>query len=219
MKAYGTSLLSVGAFLMLLCSISVFSRTTAACPVTWTGSSSFTASPGSTQIQNWSVTDDNAGGGEITLSITTGSDVFTVDQSQVTLSLNGTATFTITFNPGANSTGTFTGTLTTMGECGKTFNLVGTVAAAGVSNALPSNVSFTISSNPATDNVTIMSSGVLTAEIGIYNLLGNEIASSKMTTWQWDASSIPTGSYFVRIAGESNNGEQFVIWRRIIIAR
>jgi hypothetical protein len=64
-----------------------------------------------------------------------------------------------------------------------------------------------------------MSSGVRTAEIGIYDLLGKEIASSKTTTWTWDASSIATGSYFVRITGESDSGEQFVIWRRIIIAR
>jgi hypothetical protein len=155
----------------------------------------------------------------MSVSITAGSDVFTVSQMPVNFPPNSvdTATFTITFNPGENATGTFKGTLTC--PCGKTYDLVGTVAAAGVANALPSNVSFTISPNPATYNVNILSNGVRTAEIGIYDLLGKEIASSKSTTWQWDASSIATGTYFVRIVGESDSGEQFAIWRRIIIAR
>ncbi len=216
MKTNRTSFLSVGAFLMLLCSMSIFSRTATACPDGVGGPTSFTAAPGGSQTLTW--TAYSAGGGDIiTVTITAGSDVFTVSQMPISNFSGDTANFTITFTPGANATGTFKGTVAC--PCGKTYELVGTVAASGVANSLPSNVSFTITPNPATDNVNILSSGVLTAEIGIYNLLGKEIASSNTTTWNWDASSIATGSYFVRIVGESNSGEQFVIWRRIIIAR
>jgi hypothetical protein len=203
MNTYRTSFLSVAAFLMLLCSMSIFSRTATACPVVYSGPTSFTAVAGGSQSQTWTV-NDPGGGDAGTLSITAGSDVFTLNNGQTSFSWSTTTTFTITFNPGANSTGTFTGTLY-CDECNKTFQLVGTVAAAGVADSLPSNVSITITPNPATDNINILSSGVRTAEIGIYNLLGNPIASSNTTTWQWDASSIPTGSYFVRIVGESNN--------------
>ena len=214
--------MSVAAFLMLLCSTCIVNRSATACPVSFSGSSTFAAVPGGSQIQTWTVSDNNAGGGQITLNITAGSDVFTVDQSRITIPSIGTGTFTITFKPSANATGTFKGTLTTSGECSKTFNLVATVSASGVANALPSNVSFTITPNPATDNINIISSGVRTAEIGIYDLLGKEIASSKTTNWKWDASSSPrraTGSYIVRISGESIGGDPFVISRRIIISR
>jgi hypothetical protein len=219
MKAYRTSFLSVAAFLMLLCSISIVSRTATACPWSLYGSGSFTALPGGSQIQTWTAIAPGSGWGIPGVAITAGSDVFSISQYHMSSSgPNDTVTFTITFTPGANSTGTFTGTMTNS-ECHDTYGLVGTVAASGVENSLPSNVSFTITPNPATDNINIMSSGVRTAEIGIYDLLGKEIASSKTTTWKWDASSIATGSYIVRIVGESNSGEQFAIWRRIIIAR
>jgi hypothetical protein len=213
MKAYRTSFVSVAALLMLLCSMSIFSRIATACVNEFSGPTSFTAAPGGSQSETWTV----YGFGPVTVNITAGSDVFTVSQMPVNSFSGDSATFTITFNPGANAIGTFNGTLTC--PCGKTYNLVGSVAASGVANSLPSNVSFTISPNPATDNINIMSSGVRTAEIGIYNLLGKEIASSKTTTWQWDASSIATGAYIVRIVGESFSGDPFVVSRRIIIAR
>jgi hypothetical protein len=186
------------------------------------GPTSFTAEPGGSQSQTWTVTDGWGADLFATVNISSGYDVFSLDRSQIIFpgddNAGDTAQFTITFTPGVNSTGVFTGTLTC--GCGEiNITLVGTVGAAGVANSLPSNVSFTISPNPATDNVNIISSGVLTAEIGIYDLLGKEIASSKTANWTWDASSIATGSYFIRITGESDSGEQFVIWRRIIIAR
>ncbi len=216
MKAHRTSFLSVAAFLMLLCSMSIFSRTATACVNEYFGPSSFTAIPGGSQTQTWTETGYIGLARTIPANITAGSDVFTVDQSPTMVS-SDSATFTITFTPGVNSTGIFRGTLTC--DCNKTYELVGTVAASGVANSLPSNVSFTITPNPATDNINIISSGVRTAEIGIYDLLGKEIASSKTTTWKWDASSIATGSYIVRIVGESFSGDQFIVSRRIIIAR
>src|ERR1035437_6738314 len=130
MKAYRTSFLSVAAFLMLLCSVSIFSRTATACPLSYSGSPSFTAVPGGSQSQTWTITDGTGGGTPYaTVNITAGSDVFTLDHSRVTFSPgSATATFTITFTPGANATGTFTGTLYCV-DCNKTFNLVGTLAA------------------------------------------------------------------------------------------
>ena len=215
MKTYRTSFLSVAAFLMLLCSVSIFSRTARACPDGVSGPTSFTAAPGGSQTLTWTAYSIIGGGSIMSVEITAGSDVFTL--SQMPFSYTDSGTFTVTFTPGANATGTFRGSI--ICGCKGTHELVGTVAAAGVPNALPINVSFTISPNPATDNISIMSSGVRTAEIGIYDLLGKEIASSKTTTWKWDASGVATGSYIVRIVGESDSGEEFVVWRRIIIAR
>jgi hypothetical protein len=60
---------------------------------------------------------------------------------------------------------------------------------------------------------------VRSAEITIYDLLGKEIATSKTTNWKWDASSMPVGSYIVRIVGEPFSGDPFIISRRIVIAR
>ncbi len=214
MNTYRTSFLSVSVFLMLLCLTCIVSRNAIACPDGISGPTSFTAAPGGSHSQTWTAY-SFAGTDLMWVKITAGSDVFTL--SQMPLSYDDSTTFTVTFTPGANASGTYSGSITC--GCGHTYELVGTVAAAGVANALPSNVSFTISPNPATDNINIISSGVRTAEIGIYDLLGKEVASSNTTTWTWDASSIATGTYFVRIVGESDSGEQFAIWRRIIIAR
>ncbi len=206
--------MSVAASLMLLCSACILSRSATACIGEVGGPTSFTAAAGGSQTLTWTAD----GIGFVTINITAGSDVFTLSQTQVSVpSGGGTGTFTITFTPGANATGTFKGTLTC--PCGKTYELVGTVAASGVANPLPSDVSFTITPNPATDYVNIMSSGVRTAEIGIYDLLGKAIASSKSTNWKWDTSSIATGSYIVRLTGESIGGDPFIISRRIIISR
>jgi hypothetical protein len=212
MKAHRTLSLSVAAFLMLLCSTCIVGRSATACPVAFGGPTTFKASPGEPQTQTWTVSGIFAGA---SFTITAGSDVFTV--SPVTATSGDSGTFTITFKPAANASGVFNGTLKC--PCNKTIALVGTVSSSGVANSLLSNVSVTISPNPATDNINILSSGVRVAEIGVYDLLGKEIASSKTTSWKWDASNIAMGSYFVRIAGESNSGERFAIWRRIVIAR
>jgi len=203
---------------MLLCSTCIVSRNATACLTGVGGPTSFSAAPGGSQALTWTAY-GSSGSQDVSVSITAGADVFTLSHMPVmTSSASGdSASFTITFTPGANATGTIKGTLTC--PCGRTYELTGTVAASGVANSLPSNVSFTISPNPATDNINLLSSGVRTAEIGIYDLLGREIASSKTTTWKWDASSIATGSYIVRIVGESFSGDPFIISRRIVIAR
>ena len=200
---------------MLLGSMVIFSREATACTDWAVGPSSFVAAPGGSQTLVWTA-HSSIGRDIVTITVSAGSNVFSVSQMPFDI-LADSATFTVTFKPGRNDTGTIKGTLAC--PCGRTYQIVGTVATSGVANALPSNVSFTMAPNPATDNVHLIVSGVRTAEIGIFDLLGKEVASSKATTWRWDASSIATGAYMVRIVGESNSGEEFAIWRRIIIAR
>src|SRR5579872_4952225 len=151
MQTYRTSFMSVAAFLMLLCSTCILSRSATACIGGVDGPTSFTATPGSSQSLTGIA--DNGGlglGGTVSVSITAGSDVFSIDQSPIIIpSTSDTAHFTITFKPGANATGTFKGTLTC--PCGKTYELTGTVAASGVANPPQSDVLITITPNPATN--------------------------------------------------------------------
>ena len=212
MKTNRISYLSLTA--LMLCTVPLCNQTATACPVDFSGSTTFTAGPGSSQTHTWTVS--GLFGGSTSFTITSGTDVFTISPVSSSPS-SDSGTFTITFNPGPNATGTFKGTMTC--PCNRTIELVGTVAASGVANSLPSNVTFTITPNPATDNVNILSNNVRSAEIGIYDLLGKEITSSKTTAWKLDASNIAAGSYFIRMVGESNSAEHFAIWRRIIIAR
>ncbi|MFI5264778.1 MAG: hypothetical protein ACHQM6_09710 [Candidatus Kapaibacterium sp.] len=179
MKTCRTSFLSVAAFLMVLCSTCIVSREATACPVDFGGPTTFNASPGESQTQTWTVSGLFGG---TSFTITAGSDVFTV--SPVTTTSGDSGTFKITFRPGANASGVFNGMLTC--PCNKTIALVGAVTSSGVANSLPGNVSVTLTPNPATDNITIVSSGVRTAEIGIYDLLGEKIASLNTTNVKFD---------------------------------
>ena len=208
--------MSVAASLMMLSSTCLLSRNARACVGGVYGQTSFTASPGGSQTLTWTAYSGGGINSTMTVSITAGSDVFTVSQMPVSIS-GDSATFTITFNPGANATGIFKGTLKC--PCGEPYELVGTVAESGVANTAPSNVSFTITPNPATDYVNIISNGARSAEIGIYDLLGKEVTSSKTMNWELDASSFAPGAYIARITGESLSGDPFVISRRIIIER
>ena len=222
MKTYHVRFLSLATFFMLLCSMSILSRTVVACPMYYCGPTTFTAGPGGSQTQTWTVIDDIGGATSTSFIIIGGAGMFSLSQMPVVFPSSDadgdSATFTITFNPSENSTGTFKATLECR-DCDDKYELVGTVASSGLTNSLPSNVSFTITPNPATDHVNILSNGVRTAEIGIYDVHGKKIGSSKTTDWIWDASGIPTGSYIVRIVGESHHEEQFAILRRIIVAR
>lgn len=216
MKTSRASAWNVGAFIMLL-SLSCFGiQNATACPDGVGGPTSFISAAGDHQCQTW--TAYGMYGEELAISITDGSDVFSLDRSQVSIPYSvDTANFTITFTPRANAAGTYYGTLTC--PCGKTIQLVGTVASSGVTNVVPTGVSFTVSPNPAYEHLTFATSGVRSAEIGIYDLLGKEIASSKSLNWELDASSFAPGAYIARITGESFSGDPFVISRRIIIER
>lgn len=219
MNTYSKSFLS-GIFI-LLCSLFILNSTATACPLDFSsndGSWSFNTAMGSSQSKT--VTVQGLPGTVVYISIA--SDAFTVDRSPITITDGHPwPTFTITFHPGENTTGTVKAVLTvSCSMCTRTASIEGTVPVSGVANSgVPSDVSFTVTPNPATDNVNILTSGARTAEIGIYDLLGKEIASRKTTNWKWNAASIAPGSYFVRIAGESNTGEPFLISRKIIISR
>jgi len=222
--------MGVAAFLMLLCSICIGTRSATACLEGAGGPTSFTAAPGGSQTLTWTAYAETGSGGPMTVTVTAGAGIFSVSQMPVIVPSGGTTTFTITFTPGANATGTFKGTVAC--PCGKTYDIVGTVAASGVSNQPLSDVSINITPNPATNFITVAASGVHTAEIRIFDLLGKEITFSKNTTWvesdkttsknftwKWDSMNVPAGSYIVRVSGESIGGEQFVLSRRIIISR
>jgi hypothetical protein len=214
MRTHRFSLLSVAAFLMLLCSTCIVSRNATACPYGIGGPTSFTAAPGSSQTLTWTAYSDFGDGG-VNVSITDGSGVFTL--GPMPKNLYDSATFTITFTPGPNATGTFTATVSC--GCREPHQLTGTVAESGVTNPLPVNVTLTVTPNPATDHIDIMSTGVRSSEIVVYDELGKPVASSKTTSWRWDASGVAAGAYIVRIAGESYTGDAFVISRRIFIER
>ena len=218
MNTYKKSFLS-GIFMLLL-SLSFLNSTATACPLSYRsndGSWSFKATKGSSQTKM--VTIDFAG--DVTVSVESGA--FTVDRTIIPGPTDGSgiSTFTITFTPSEGTAGTLKGSLTvSCGSCSETVNLEGTVATSGVENSgVPSDVSFTTSPNPATDHVDIVTSGVRTAEIGIYDLLGKEIATEKATNWKWNVTNIVPGCYIIRVAGESNAGEAILRSTRIIISR
>ena len=94
------------------------------------------------------------------------------------------------------------------------------LGAASVNASLPEGVAINVSPNPASSFLTVDMAGVSSADIQIYDLLGKNIATAKASsTWKWNASNIVAGSYIVRIAGQSANGEQFVASKRIIVSK
>src|SRR5437016_5120980 len=116
MKTYSTSSLSLAAFLMLVSLLSVFSRIATACPLVISMNGSFSAAPGGSVSNRMTITNDGVSGGA-TLNFSTGSDVFTVYPSQITVQYNETVIIMITFKPGTNASGTFTGSLKVTGNC------------------------------------------------------------------------------------------------------
>jgi hypothetical protein len=102
-----------------------------------------------------------------------------------------------------------------------TFELEGlTLASAGVAQTLPADVAVSLSPNPASNYVTVDMDGVRSADIQVYDLLGQSVTSAKATgEWKWNAANVADGTYIVRIAGMSTSGEQFVTSKRVIIAR
>lgn len=94
------------------------------------------------------------------------------------------------------------------------------LVAASVANILPVGVAVSVSPNPASNFIKVDMSGIRSADVQIIDLLGNTVASAKAnTTWRWDAMNIFAGSYIVRIAGESVNGEQFVNSQRVVLTK
>jgi alpha-tubulin suppressor-like RCC1 family protein len=82
------------------------------------------------------------------------------------------------------------------------------------------SVQIMISPNPATDHVTISSTGLISAHLEIFNILGEKIfASDFVNELQWNAAQHHNGSdiYMLRISGKTNGGEMFVGTRQLVI--
>ncbi|MEI8134655.1 MAG: T9SS type A sorting domain-containing protein [bacterium] len=90
----------------------------------------------------------------------------------------------------------------------------------GVANTVPFGVTVSLTQNPATNFLNLTVSGVRSAEIGIFDLLGKSVAvTSTHAVWHYETSNLAPGSYIVHISGVSESGEQFVTSKRIVIAR
>jgi hypothetical protein len=103
----------------------------------------------------------------------------------------------------------------------QTFDLQGlNQSVASVSAPLPVGVEINLTPNPATSYVNLTMSGVNSADVQVYDLLGQPVASSKANaSWKWDASTMTAGTYIIRVAGVSTNGENFVTSKRVIVTK
>jgi hypothetical protein len=102
----------------------------------------------------------------------------------------------------------------------QSFQLQAVQITAGVPNALPSGVAINVSPNPASAYVSVDMAGVKSADVQIIDLLGNIVTTAKSSSsWRWNASNAVSGSYIVRISGQSIDGEQFVASKRIIVSK
>jgi hypothetical protein len=93
-------------------------------------------------------------------------------------------------------------------------------AAAGVSQELPQVSDFSINPNPASGEVTISLDQARAAKIDIFDLLGKRLANfDDNSSHSWNASNQPNGVYIVRASGVDSNDLQFIISKRLVIAR
>lgn len=73
-------------------------------------------------------------------------------------------------------------------------------------------LSLSISPNPAASSATISLSGAPSASIEIYDVLGREVASFRMSgTYEWQMGTLPAGTYIVRATSDGT-----VISRRVV---
>lgn len=106
------------------------------------------------------------------------------------------------------------------------FDLQGiNASAATVRSTLPEGVSVALMPNPMRSSTTIDLEGVRSASIEVSDVLGSTIMQTVAAgDWQWNGrmsngAPAPAGTYFVRVQGESTNGERFVTTNRIVIER
>jgi hypothetical protein len=94
-----------------------------------------------------------------------------------------------------------------------------------VRSTLPEGVSVAIMPNPMRSSATVDFEGVRSAVIDVTDVLGSTIMSTVATgDWKWNGrmstgAIAPAGTYFVRIQGESTNGERFVTTQRIVMEK
>ncbi len=97
-------------------------------------------------------------------------------------------------------------------------------ATASVRNAVPAGVEIAISPNPMTTNLTANLTGVRSANVEVYDILGAKMFSTSVANqWIWNATTtngarIAAGSYIVRFSGVTNDGVAFVTSKQVIVA-
>ncbi len=80
---------------------------------------------------------------------------------------------------------------------------------------ISSDVSLRVVPNPAMNDVTVSANGI-NVNVGIFDLLGNSMASASVPSgsWRWDGTAngarVPSGNYVVRVSGIGIDGKAFV---------
>jgi hypothetical protein len=83
----------------------------------------------------------------------------------------------------------------------------------------------TIAPNPATNSVVTCTASTGTKKITIFDALGNLVAQKEQSPeWIWTTvnttgTPVPSGVYFIRAEGETDNGKPFVVSKKLIIDR
>lgn len=105
------------------------------------------------------------------------------------------------------------------------FDVQGVKAAtSSVRNAVPAGVEITVSPNPMTTSLTANLTGVRSATVEVYDILGAKMFSTSVANqWIWNATTtngahIAAGSYIVRFSGVTNDGVAFVTSKQVIVA-
>ncbi len=108
----------------------------------------------------------------------------------------------------------------------QTYGLQGVLTAQSsyVSPSTGTSTSIEVAPNPSSGSVRVALRDARSAEMLVFDLLGNAIASHMGTEpWIWDASvngsRVPSGMYFLRISGVSRDGNPFVTSRHLVIGR
>jgi hypothetical protein len=100
-----------------------------------------------------------------------------------------------------------------------TFHLQAIKNALSVTQIEPNPIMLQITPNPAQGPVTIDVTGVRSADLEVFDLLGHRIAESNTGgSWRWSTSDVAAGTYIVRATGELN-GTTFTKSQRIVVTR
>ncbi|MEI8134472.1 MAG: T9SS type A sorting domain-containing protein [bacterium] len=99
------------------------------------------------------------------------------------------------------------------------------LSAASVAS-LPTGVSITTYPNPMVTSLKINLNGVTSASAVIFNLSGNQVLSTSLSSseWNWNGTSadgtlLPAGTYLIRINGVSADNTAFTTTEKIVLAR
>lgn len=98
--------------------------------------------------------------------------------------------------------------------------------ASRVSGELPQGVTIGVTPNPMSSYLKVSLDGARNARVEIFDVSGKQVVSANvsLTQWLWDGMSTSgttmlSGTYFVRLWGESTNGVPFTASRKIVLQR